>query len=631
MPRNSITPVYLKNPLWRVFLYLLGGFMSSQAVAYDIEKLQQKAIDEQLWTQPLWPALLHYNHGGTWRDQSQSYIDTASFFFSPKGKQDLKQEMLAAIASLFSPTAKPCKSLSRYHFLFENLISQDTASWQQATAMCDEFNTLLSKLKPQRLDLIFPSSYLNAPSSMFGHTLFRIVSEEGIQTNNDLFSLAVSFGANVPNNVHPLKYMGNGLFGGFPGFYIYMPYFAKIQEYNHEESRDIWEYHLNFTPDEIVRLLEHLWELNQVQFDYYYLDENCSYRLLELLAILKPEIDWTTDLRFAEIPINTIRKVKEHGLVTKVDYRPSVQSQVKQQIAPLSPDDIAIVKDLQSELISLDELNKVQQAKTLSTAYDVYRFNHRRDWSNLDISKHGLDLLKARAKLNIMLPTADNAIPTPQKPDQAHSVKRTAIGWSQQGSQHALDLQWRYAYHDLLDNTVGVAKGFGLEVFNFNAAVTDNQLWLKQFELLNVQSISPRNTLIKPISWEMSAGYIDSNNNHDSRNFYAQGGVGVAYDIQKVQGYLIPKIHLRQPLEESLYYGLGLKSGLIYQGEKFSTSLEVEHIQWTEQALFEDTVFKVETQYQLDKNNSLRLSWHSAIDTLTDSKNNLTLHWQHHY
>ena len=95
-----------------------------------------------------------------------------------------------------------------------------------------------------------------------------------------------------------------------------------MQKYNHEESRDLWEYHLNLPPEEIPRLLEHLWELNQVRFDYYYLDENCSYRLLELLAVLRPNVDWATDLRFAELPIDTISKVKEQGLIAKVAYPP---------------------------------------------------------------------------------------------------------------------------------------------------------------------------------------------------------------------------------------------------------------------------------------------------------------------
>ena len=197
---------------------MLGSLISSQTWAYDVEISQEKAIEQELWAQPLWTALLHYNQGGTWRDRSESYIDSSPFFFSKQGHQDPQQEMLAAIKVLFADGAKPCACISRYHFLFEHLVSTNDKQWQQATQSCKDFNQLLTRLKPQRSDLIFPSSYLNAPSSMFGHTLFPIISEEGIQGNNDLFSLAISFGANVPNQVSPLEYMSNDLLGGFPGF-----------------------------------------------------------------------------------------------------------------------------------------------------------------------------------------------------------------------------------------------------------------------------------------------------------------------------------------------------------------------------------------------------------------------------
>ena len=200
------------------------------------------------------------------------------------------------------------------------------------------------------------------------------------------------------------------------------------------------------------------------------------------------------------------------------------------------------------------------------TAYSVYRFNHRKDWSETDISHHGLDLLKARAKLGDIGSHNKIDTPSPKKPDETHDVKRTSIGSSVHDNQHTLDLQWHYAYHDLFDNNEGVTKGFGLEVFYFDLALNEDTVWLKQFELLNVQSISPRNTLIKAISWKMPAGYLDNNDNLDAAHIYIQGGIGVAYNIQNLQGYIIPKVQLRQPLRESMHYGIGVKTGLLYQG-----------------------------------------------------------------
>ena len=51
-----------------------------------------------------------------------------------------------------------------------------------------------------------------------------------------------------------------------------LPYYEKIKEYSNLENRDIWEYSLEFTPDEVERMLLHLWELKDIYTDYYFFD-----------------------------------------------------------------------------------------------------------------------------------------------------------------------------------------------------------------------------------------------------------------------------------------------------------------------------------------------------------------------
>src|SRR5690606_9684896 len=83
-------------------------------------------------------------------------------------------------------------------------------------------------------------------------------------------------------------FAAKGLFGGYPGLFSITPYYEKVKEYNDLENRDIWEYELAFTPAETRRLLEHAWELGQVNFDYYFLSENCSYQLVALMDVARP-------------------------------------------------------------------------------------------------------------------------------------------------------------------------------------------------------------------------------------------------------------------------------------------------------------------------------------------------------
>ena len=67
-----------------------------------------------------------------------------------------------------------------------------------------------------------------------------------------------------------------GLTGLYPGTLSSSPYYAKVREYSDMESRDVWEYRLNLTPDETRQLLRHAWEIGATRFDYWFFDENCS-------------------------------------------------------------------------------------------------------------------------------------------------------------------------------------------------------------------------------------------------------------------------------------------------------------------------------------------------------------------
>jgi hypothetical protein len=122
--------------------------------------------------------------------------------------------------------------------------------------------------------MIFPAAYLNSPSSMFGHTLLRI-DQAGVQKSDKtaLLSYAINFGAYIEGSDNSILYAWKGLMGGYPGLFALVPYQEKLSEYRSLENRDLWEYRLNLTQEETARMVEHVWELKQIQFDYFFFDE----------------------------------------------------------------------------------------------------------------------------------------------------------------------------------------------------------------------------------------------------------------------------------------------------------------------------------------------------------------------
>src|SRR5699024_8584456 len=104
----------------------------------------------------------------------------------------------------------------------------------------------------------------------------------------------------------------------------------EIQKYSHLENRDIWEYDLNLSKSQIDWIIAHLWELKDIDIDYYFTDENCSFRLLELIRVALPEKHLLDHMRLTELPVDTVRTLQKHKLITGRHYRPSKLTELHQ-------------------------------------------------------------------------------------------------------------------------------------------------------------------------------------------------------------------------------------------------------------------------------------------------------------
>ncbi|MGH6944186.1 MAG: DUF4105 domain-containing protein, partial [Geminicoccaceae bacterium] len=204
------------------------------------------------------------------------------------------------------------------------------------------------------MTLIFPTAYMNNPSSMFGHTFLRFDRAEQSERTR-LLSYAVNYGA-VTGNDNGVLFAIYGLTGGYPGTYSVMPYYQLVQKYSNYENRDIWEYQLNFTAAEVRRMLEHLWELREQSADYFFFDENCSYQLLFLLDVARPGLDLTDDFQVYAIPIDTLRAVLEkQGLMAKAVFRPSSRTRIEHRLRLLRPTERALVERLADGRVAADD------------------------------------------------------------------------------------------------------------------------------------------------------------------------------------------------------------------------------------------------------------------------------------
>ena len=185
------------------------------------------------------------------------------------------------------------------------------------------------------MTLVFAASYLNSPSSMFGHTFIRLDPPQDDDEADLLLANTISYAADAAAHDSEILFAYKGIFGGYPGITSIKPYYEMVRLYSDIEHRDLWEYQLNLTQDEVDFMLAHAWELRDINFDYYFFDENCAYRLLALIDVARPGTDLLDEVSTHAIPSDTVRWVVDKELVQEVKYRPSAATSVTHSLNTL--------------------------------------------------------------------------------------------------------------------------------------------------------------------------------------------------------------------------------------------------------------------------------------------------------
>ena len=388
---------------------------------------------------------------------------------------------------------------------------------------------------------MFPAAYLNNPSSMFGHTLLRL-DRAGQNEQTRLLAYAVNYGA-VTGDDLGIMFAVHGLTGGYRGTYSVLPYHAMVRQYTDYENRDIWEYELNLSQAETLRLAEHLWELRDQYANYFFFDENCSYQLLFLLDVARPGMRLTDRFPLHAIPADTVRVVvAQDGMVERTVFRPSSRTLIEHRLGLLDSAERGLVDDLAGrrrpvEDPAIEALAPARRAAVLELAADFVTYQMRTGERTRDeAAPLALQLLAARSKVT----AAADLRPVPEpatRPDQGHGSARLAAGVGARDGRFFQFLQARPAYHDLLDAERGYVRGaqidfldLALRHYQGDAGVT-----LDQLTVVGIRSLSPRNRLIEPISWQLGGGlqrYRESADDEKGTLVAAlSGGAGLTFEI----------------------------------------------------------------------------------------------------
>ena len=516
------------------------------------QEYKEKAQALKLSQERYWNILLHMV-------DAESEIDDAKFFFSDNGKTDAKAELNATLDALFNETtfddnSTACRFPARKAWLKKKLQIEDFPEVE-----CREYNRILKRLNPKSATLVFPAAHINSPASMFGHTFLRINSGY----NSKLLSYAFNYAADAnPDDTNAVLFAIKGLVGGYFGKYSLLPYYEKLKEYRDTENRDIWEYDLDLNEEEVLKMVRHIWELNNTSSYYYFFSENCSYNMLWFIESARESIHLREYFNYQVIPLETIHAAKDENIIVSTNYRPSKHTKLlkyeelideKYIFMPkaLVNSEITIQKITQDSKISLQQKMYILEASIEFLEYSYSKSNLTKD----EYLKLFYNLSQARAKMGL---GKRLDIETPSNPAKSHRAIKTSFGVGSREGESVAYITFRPAYHDLEDSNYGFLRGTQIEFLDVELTYTQDKLDVEEATILSIVSLTQLSEFTNSFSWRMKLGF-DRESLESETNFLATGGAGFSWgnSLGLIYTMVDPVLYKTQKYEVALGGSIG--------------------------------------------------------------------------
>ncbi len=526
---------------------LLVALLLALAPAFAPPASAAASIDpgiEALARDPHWLALLHQARHRPSRAARKSLTE-GGFYLHPEGATDPASELAATVDAMTAPDASAartvrCRLPARHAFLAEHGLVP------AARGACPELLAWRETIGAVRATIVFPEAFLGNPSSMFGHTLLRFdpIDAEG-EAGPPLLGWTLDYMANPGDDPGPL-YLLRGLVGGYLGRFGIAPYYVKTRFYGDWQDRDIWEYPLALEPEEVDRVLLHVWELQTVALPYVFFTRNCSDYLLDVLETAWPGLDRAGGFPPAVTPIDTLRAMEARaaGSVGTPFFRASPATKLQAALARLSSEDGALVEALAAGRVlpgdpRVTAKPDALRGRILALAYDLaYHRTTARGQPSTTERERLASLLRARSRLGGGS-AEDEEIDGRDRVDplRGHGTARAAIAGGVDEGEAFVEWRLQPAYHEAIDAPGGFAEGGEIRFLDTRLRYypEHGRVRLHEFTALDVSTASPWRPPFRPLAWHAGLGLRTRRLSDDDGSglepeslFRFQGGLGAA-------------------------------------------------------------------------------------------------------
>lgn len=559
MKRVDLQGVF--KPVFYLFT-LAALFLLSSPIAAEDQSLFRR-LDE-LSHHHYWHTLMHYRKAGRgWKSE----VVSENFFLSEHGKTDPVAEIKKNWELFFVKKDRDAITHfpARYRWL-KKMIGT-TGGYPEEQFFSDEYRAYRkASAEIVTVHLLFATDYLGRPESVYGHTLLLFETKD----DRGLLGQSLNFAASA-RGASSFDYIFKGVFGGFPGVYHLSHYYEKVNLYTYAQSRDLWEYELEASPEDIAMLMDHLWELDHAELPYYFFSANCAYNILYLVDLLDTDESLVARCKPWVSPVDTIHIVEEGGLIRQGGhYRPSVGARFRAAERGLGEKQrdraFAIARgeyDIE-DLVYDTAFTEGEKSEILDLALVYYHYNsypiadEREEYEA--IHRQTVKLAAAKSRL----PLTSVRKPLREDPLEGHPPLMMAFGCGYSFGAPVLYFKLRPSYHSFSDPFYGYTRG-GEIVFPALSLFLEPgetvRVRLDELTIAAVTSIKPIIAGDAPISWRASAAIDDAKPVSEDYGLTIRGGVGPSFELTPLLwmylfGDLIGRVEEKSNLAPACAMGL---------------------------------------------------------------------------
>lgn len=610
------------------------GASAFYAAEADILKVElPKSELEHLSAHPTWLKLGRYKSGLGISKKLKSDIITDTYFISNVGAHDPYAELVATLEAFQQPLGEApdesavCRFPGRIAFLKR----ETDLKLPDPKIVCPAYGKFVDGGDVNGASVMFIGSYLDNPGSAFGHLLLRFHNDADATMSielTDVLDTAINYGAADSENDPLIPYIAKGLTGGYSSTFTTLPFFHHSERYREHQLRNVWEYRLDLDQDAVDLMTGHIWELLGVENKYYFLRQNCAYRMAEIVELVT-ETDLISDSKVWVAPMDVFHAMmdQEPSIVRSVKRLASRQTLFNENYTALSVAERGFVDDVLNnpnvpveDQVSKSDVQDPREA--LNVLLDRFAYKNT---ANAERQK---EVLLARFR---RAPGQRRQVepPTPPHEGQKTSLFQTSFVHNDNLGT-GLELRVRPAYFDFLSKTVGTAPYSELAMADTRLLYRDGQLYLRQLEAVRVTALNINETGAPGASrnaWRMRIGVQDRDLACDGCLVgYAEGGLGRGYKVhENFAAYALASAQLEVGDSSRSTLQAKATTGLVWSTDDFGVHLEGAYVSGLDDTSLSKFMVKSELRFYGSENWEFRAGL--GYDEATEGTFSFNLFW----